>query len=45
VVTFPRYREGLERFTREVVPLLVQAGLRKPTPAGRPAADIQAPSR
>ena len=28
VVTFPRYEQGLRRFTQEVVPLLVQAGLR-----------------
>jgi alkanesulfonate monooxygenase SsuD/methylene tetrahydromethanopterin reductase-like flavin-dependent oxidoreductase (luciferase family) len=30
IMTWPDYIDGVKRFTREVLPLLEQAGLRKP---------------
>ena len=32
VMTFPRFEDGMRRFVAEVLPLLVQKGLRKPAP-------------
>jgi alkanesulfonate monooxygenase SsuD/methylene tetrahydromethanopterin reductase-like flavin-dependent oxidoreductase (luciferase family) len=33
LVSWPRYEEGLRRFIAEVMPLLEQAGLRRPAVA------------
>jgi hypothetical protein len=34
IMTWPDYIDGVKRFTREVLPLLEQAGLRKPFAKG-----------